>query len=153
MIQEQSRPFRRRLASLRAKRFRQVWAAFVTPERRLGLDRPGPGSFMRLGHGRYSVGQGKEDRARLDPGDDAISRNAPCDLPTIRKATIHGSELESRERLFPALEAANFALFDRRKPEPALQAWALLWRPRMRCAAQARAPARSSCCAVAGCAP
>lgn len=153
MIQARSRPTRRRLASVRGKEFRQTRAAFVTPERRLGLDRPGPGSFVRLGHGRYSVGQGEEDRARPDLGDDAISRNAPCDLPTIRKATIHGSELESRERLFPALEAANFALFDRRKPEPALQAWALLWRPRMRCAAQAGTTARSSWCAVAECAP
>ena len=108
---------------------------------------------MRLGHGRYSVGQGEEDRARPDLGDGAISRNALCDLPTIWKTATHGSGLESGGRLFPALEAANFALFDRPKPEPALQAWALLWRPRMRCAAQAGATARSSCRAVAGCAP
>lgn len=153
MIQAQSRPSRRRLASLRGQRFRQFWAAFVTPERQLGLDRPGPGSFVRLGHGRYSVGQGEEDRARPDLGDGAISRNALCDLPTIWKTATHGSGLESGERLFPALEAANFALFDRPKLEPALPAWALLRRPRMRCAAQAGATARSSCCAVAGCAP
>lgn len=108
---------------------------------------------MRLGHGRYSVGQGEEDRARPDLGDGAISRNALCDLPTIWKTATHGSGLESGEQLFPALEAANFALFERRKPELALQAWALLCHPRMRCALQEGATARSSCCAVAGCTP
>ena len=42
-------------------------------------------------------------------------------IESFRKAFVSGSELDPRERLFQALQAANYAIFDRSVAEPALQ--------------------------------